>query len=269
MSGGFLLFNFFAFLQKTLGIWRNLSRDFGFECASCIAPTHATRFTLPPFQRQFIKSSTISKTIVLVLLSILTTLELGCSSDTKPSPPVTGTVEPLSDSKIAQIETFCGDCHHLPSPSSFPKTRWAQEVFQGFAFYEDSNRTDMVEPIRMDTVRYFVERAPVQVDVPRSDSFAESPTSVKFEEGGLEGERFLVPTTSNIQLDSNSKSIFFTNMGEGELRQISIDSIGKGKSNLIATGKNICRAYLCDWDGDSKQDYLLRSEERRVGKECW
>ena len=75
----------------------------------------------------------------------------------------------LSPDTISRIERFCGDCHPLPHPSTFPKANWVEEVRQGFDFYIDSNRTDLVEPIRQDVVRYYQDLAPDKVVVPRAD----------------------------------------------------------------------------------------------------
>ena len=168
-----------------------------------------------------------------------------------------GVVSGLPAESISRIEKFCSDCHQLPAPASYPKSQWPEEVFQGFQFYLDSERTDLQEPNRKETVRYFQEAAPIEVTVPRSDSFVSVASSVHFEEITSSRETFASPTTSQIQWNEPSKSIYFTNMQNGELRQITPNRVKSEPSIVLATGRNICRAHLCDWDGDGKQDYLL------------
>ena len=168
----------------------------------------------------------------------------------------TQAVSELTPESISKIEKFCSDCHRLPDPLSYPKSQWPEEVFQGFGFYVDSARTDLTEPNRAETVRYFQRAAPIEVKVPRADSFVATPAPVQFKEISLSSERFASPTTSQIQWNGPSKSIFFTHMQNGELRQYLPNSESQ-RSTVVATGKNICRAHLCDWDGDGKPDYLL------------
>ena len=34
-----------------------------------------------------------------------------------------------------RVEAFCGDCHAMPDPSTFPRAAWHAEVQQGYDFY--------------------------------------------------------------------------------------------------------------------------------------
>ena len=65
-----------------------------------------------------------------------------------------------ADQKVASIKTFCGNCHAMPMPESFPKAMWYEEVRRGFNFYYESGRTDLKPPAQTDVVDYFRSRAP-------------------------------------------------------------------------------------------------------------
>ena len=89
---------------------------------------------------------------LLICLSILAN---GCDRS-EPEKPVTKQLEKLTDAvAIERVERFCGDCHPVPSPASFPRLKWPAEVERGYRFYYDSARTDLQEPVVSDTMRYF------------------------------------------------------------------------------------------------------------------
>ncbi|MCS7239579.1 MAG: VCBS repeat-containing protein [Thermoguttaceae bacterium] len=59
-----------------------------------------------------------------------------------------------------QIRLFCGDCHAVPKPESFPKARWYTEVRIGYQQYVRSGRDDLVPPSIAQVVEYYRNRAP-------------------------------------------------------------------------------------------------------------
>ena len=93
-------------------------------------------------------------------------------------------LEPVSSSKpdgsviAAQVATFCGDCHSVPPPSSFPRDAWFEEVQQGFSLYYESGRQDLYVPPMSDVVRYFRELAPERLEL---STPASSPSGLDFE----------------------------------------------------------------------------------------
>ncbi len=204
-----------------------------------------------------------------VLLFFLCFQFMGCGSqpskialdtDTKPAIKSTST---LSPKVIANIEKFCGDCHPLPLPSTFPKANWPEEVRQGFDFYIESMRTDLDEPIRQDVVRYYQDAAPDKVVVPRADQMKVERSSVLFQKGPGIGPTESEPATAHLVWNSSQKSLYFTDMRAGTLREWTppIEALftanSPGNDRLISTGRNICRVTLCDWNQDGIQDYLL------------
>lgn len=66
----------------------------------------------------------------------------------------------------ANVRRFCGGCHGMPAPGSFPRDAWFKEVNQGFDFYYASGRDDLEPPPMNDVVVYFRDRAPDRLEVP-------------------------------------------------------------------------------------------------------
>jgi FG-GAP-like repeat len=81
-----------------------------------------------------------------------------------------------------QVARFCGNCHAVPHPSTFPKRAWRQEVMQGFRFYEAARRRDLSPPPREDVIAYYERLAPeeVQPAPPPPDPVVPSP--LRFEQ---------------------------------------------------------------------------------------
>lgn len=64
------------------------------------------------------------------------------------------------DETIEDIRLFCGSCHAVPRPDSFPKAMWYEEIRRGFNFYYESGRTDLKPPLQAKVVAYFRDQAP-------------------------------------------------------------------------------------------------------------
>src|SRR5262249_13414225 len=65
-----------------------------------------------------------------------------------------------------QVAAFCGACHAVPRPGSFPKAAWPKEVAQGFDFYRESGRSDLQMPPQAGVVAWFESRAPEGLPLP-------------------------------------------------------------------------------------------------------
>lgn len=108
--------------------------------------------------------------LLLLAAAVLLCTAVGCEAAVPPSDePVQGT-EPDQANRAkrpsieVQVRRFCGDCHLVPRPDSFPKDHWRHEVRRGFDFYLASGRTDLDVPIVADVVRYYRQRAPETLD---------------------------------------------------------------------------------------------------------
>lgn len=175
-------------------------------------------------------------------------VELPVEKKTVPKP-----LPELTPQVRSNIEHFCGDCHAMPFPSTFPKANWPEEVSQGFAFYIDSQRTDLVEPNRADVVRYFQEAAPDNVTVPRADTLPVSPTLVRFQRQEIASNESSF-ASAHLLWNERDRTMLLTDMHSGTLFEWRPDSPGL---RPLAKGKHFCRATKCDWNKDGKDDYLL------------
>ncbi len=190
---------------------------------------------------------------------------LGCRPPQRPSDVTSGernTENRLSAQTINKIERFCGDCHPLPLPDTFPKANWPQEVRQGFQFYVESGRTDLVEPIRQDTIQYFQQVAPEKIIVARADSMEPQATSIRFEAGSTISTPHQSPAIAHVVWNVQDRSLLFTDMQHGTLHKWARGSAdqhldGIKFAELLATGRNFCRVHVCDWNMDGIDDYLI------------
>lgn len=190
-------------------------------------------------------------------------LLIGCNPSVDVSPKQSETVsgssalvEPVSNWEPGvrqKIEQFCGDCHAMPIPSTFPKASWPEEVRQGFAFYIDSGRTDLPEPKRADVVRYFQESAPDQVVVPRADEVPQESTSLQFVKGpsNLDGSSSVA--IAHLNWNEDRRDMLVTEMHAGAVWRWRPES---NQLARIATGRNICRVTRCDWNSDGLEDLI-------------
>ena len=76
---------------------------------------------------------------------------------------------PMDAEMESRIKSFCGDCHAVPLPESFPRDAWHDEVIKGYRVYVYSGRTDLKPPPVQATVDYFRSRAPEQLALPQPE----------------------------------------------------------------------------------------------------
>lgn len=210
---------------------------------------------------RMIKQSKSTKPALLLVL--LLTACNGRSSATPVVPTTTQPTraEPLQPLVVEKIEKFCGDCHGLPIPSTFPKSRWPDEVRRGFEFYVETNRTDLPEPLRQDVIRYYQAAAPEEVVVPRADLEPAQPAPIELKPATLQVkltvESSVLPAISQVQGLPGSNDLIFADMSGGGLWKWQPGSPDNTPAELLYKGKNICKASRCDWNNDSIDDYLV------------
>jgi len=111
----------------------------------------------------------------------------GAPSGTQDAPPDSQQAgEPAAESNSIdfaalrpRIDRFCGDCHAVPDPATFPKQAWHDEVAQGYQFYDESQRSDLHPPPMNDVVAYFRHFAPQKLIFPSRQPDA-APAPVTF-----------------------------------------------------------------------------------------
>ena len=100
-------------------------------------------------------------------------IDLSFVSDSQPSPALTAEQE-------RQVGAFCGDCHALPRPESFPQDRWHFEIKKGYELYAKSGRSDLAPPPLHVVLAYYRARAPRELAKPiNKDAPGPSPFAPK------------------------------------------------------------------------------------------
>ena len=100
---------------------------------------------------------------VFVLLGLLVICQFGCKkSETVERTPIQ-VADFNAESIRPKVVAFCGDCHGMPDPTSFPRRAWYDEVQQGYSFYWDSGRKDLAAPPLGEVVSFFQSQAPEEI----------------------------------------------------------------------------------------------------------
>ena len=154
----------------------------------------------------------------------------------------------LSEDARARVERFCGDCHGMPTPESFPRERWPREVRQGYDFYLASLRTDLPRPPEGEAIRYFQDSAPERIAVPRAADRVEPPSSVDFEPIEiLAGADAIDPAIAQViaipgpEAGGATLGLLTTDMRSGEIRRWQLTAAG-AQGQVIARLSHPCRA---------------------------
>ena len=195
----------------------------------------------------------------LSLTSFLALFLVGCGKD---EPPVAAPLTAVNDDARFEksIQRFCGDCHGMPRPSSFPKSSWEEEVEQGYQLFFDSRRTDLSPPIPQSRVlEYFTDRADeeFQIELPPP---APTELPVNFVKQQLLLTADGPPVyTSNVRFVADTGSLgtgfFACDMNEGRLLWNS--SASKEPATSLETFHHPAHVTVCDLDQDSIDDYLV------------
>jgi hypothetical protein len=193
----------------------------------------------------------------------------GCGR-TEPVVPETQRYEKLTNADtIETVMRFCGECHPVPSPASFPRSKWPAEVERGYKFYYESGRTDLKEPEVGDTIRYFQSDAPDRLAVLSAEEFPVAESGIQFVRSPLVTADEPITLTSHVLWEEQTKSLLLSDMATGKLRRwnhLSVpgilamkdtESIVLDSSSVISNGKNLCRINVCDWNKDGFNDYLI------------
>ena len=167
----------------------------------------------------------------------------------------------VNDDTEARIKAFCGDCHNVPLPDSFPRYAWHDEVRLGYAAYAKSGRQDLKPPTMQETIAYYRERAPEQLTFPdpaEAEHKLKIPWRVehlKIDETG--GVKPAVANLDWIHLQGDAKSSLVVT----DMRRGTITAVSPGQKDftprVLAQLNQPCHIAACDLDGDSRNDLVV------------
>jgi len=185
----------------------------------------------------------------------------GPSSAARPGAVVVGdqagapAIDPAS---TAAIRTFCGDCHALPDPASFPREDWPREVRQGYVFYERSLRSDLPRPPEAEAVRFFQAAAPEVLVIDRACDRVETPAPVRFEPLPLPATVNVVdPAVAHVRWEADERAFTTSDMRSGEVRRWRRRGDGGWESDLVARAAHACRLTPLTMPGAPATGWLL------------
>ncbi len=221
--------------------------------------------------------------VLKVWIGLLLVVQSGCHG--KKSDPVATVTAEIPQHELEslrpQVEAFCGDCHAMPSPESFPKRAWYDEVQQGYRFYWDSGRKDLVAPPLDDVLSFFKVQAPDELTLPKPDP-NERPTSVEFTRSSLPFPQHLqFPGVSHIRWQASTpgeSSLYFSDMVSGDVRMLKfLDGLSTQLTHTTSLGNASYPAHIepCDLDRDGARDFLVAElgsflpEDHEQGKVLW
>ncbi|MFO0870339.1 MAG: VCBS repeat-containing protein [Pirellulales bacterium] len=187
--------------------------------------------------------------------------------------------EPLTAAVEAEIRQFCGDCHALPRPETFPRDAWPQEIERGFGLYFESGRSDLRVPRILDVVRFYTERAPKELSIPLPPE-ADAAISLKWRAAnGPEGDRSLLPATANVCFrparDGQPAVLLTSDMRSGEVYESQRVAGGGWSGTVLARLANPAHLDPCDLDQDGREDLLvaelgsLDPADHQAGRVTW
>ena len=157
------------------------------------------------------------------------------------------------------IRRFCGDCHAVPRPESFPRDRWAEEVRIGYQQYVRSGRDDLTPPPIAEVIAYYRERAPEKLEfhLPQ-DSQQKLPISFRQEDVDWEGRPRVAPAVSGLAYhrlpDSDKPWLIISDMATGTITALDMKS---RESRVLARLQFPCRIEPCDLERTGRVGFVV------------
>jgi hypothetical protein len=208
--------------------------------------------------------------IALVATRIRTnTIPIQTSPLTQQQTPDFASLEP-------RINRFCGDCHAVPDPNTFPRAAWYDEVAQGYNFYRESKRSDLDAPPMSEVVAYYRALAPEQLAVPVSDS-GTSP-DIQFEQSTMRpphGVSFAsVSHIHRLTSTSGETTLVACDMRSGAVQTVGLRDTEIYSEPVIRLA-NPAHVEACDLDADGVTDFVVAElgsflpEDHNKGSVIW
>jgi FG-GAP-like repeat len=175
-----------------------------------------------------------------------------------------------------EIHRFCGACHAVPDPATFPKNAWYSEVAQGYRFYEESRRSDLHPPLMNSVVAYYRHFAPNKLDVPK---VVQTVGAVNFQTRQvLWPEATGIPRVSQVAwhriLRTDRRELLFCDMRSGDVCRVDL-SAAEPKPERLARLNHPAAIYPVEFDGNDRQGFVVAElgsflpEDHAKGRVSW
>src|SRR5262249_26048843 len=157
------------------------------------------------------------------------------------------------------VQGFCGVCHLVPPPDTFPRHAWRERVEHGYFFFYKAHMTMTAPPIEA-VVKYYEDRAPLELP-PAAVHRAGTPLPLKLDRLDFPGPTAAAPALiSHISMvhlsDPRRPELLATDMGSGLVMTLRPQD-DKPSWRILAKLKNPAHAEVVDLDGDGIKDILV------------
>jgi hypothetical protein len=202
------------------------------------------------------------------VLLVLACAAVGYSIVYRPGAPAqVSDPEPLSvqEASAVQVHAFCGAvCHAYPSPDTFPRWAWREEIKQAYDFFRDS-KLQIDFPSQESIALYYERRAPEELPrLPSSKASRPLPVSFRRQEHPLPGKAGH-PAISNLNLvhlfDERRLDVLVCEMRQGQVLALQPYTAPPTWRLLYSHGPhkgfNPAHAEVVDLDGDGIKDIVV------------
>ncbi len=167
----------------------------------------------------------------------------------------------LSAETEAAIARFCGDCHAMPLPESFPRDRWHDEVRLGYEAYARSGRIDLTPPSIQDVVAYYRSRAPERLEFPMAEGVdRQLRSNFTLEQLDWGQANYVLPAVSFLRWGSfglkGEPRLLVCDMRDGSVSLLELHGTGRSRT-VLAQFDHPCHVELCDLDADGATDLVV------------
>lgn len=200
----------------------------------------------------------------------------GCRERSAAKPALTAALSVDLEAVRPKVEHFCGNCHAVPQPASFPKDRWLHEVDRGYEFYLRSGRSDLEMPPRGEVIEYFRRQAPDRITLPSPPPPSASPRFVRAEFTWLSSAPAQTGVAHILPLSSSAPGVELvcSDMKQGFVSWLTIKDreVTVGRQHNLRHPDHVCQT---DLDADNRTDYLVADlgsfvpEDHDKGRVVW
>lgn len=187
----------------------------------------------------------------------------GCRGSSDPTTPQTQTQTKSTETLSAirpKVVAFCGDCHAVPVPESFPADAWYSEVKRGFDFYYQSGRNDLSPPPLNEVVTYYRTLAPTRLVLQAPPASPGEP-KLSFQKSVIQlPSESPFAAVSHLDWDSTAAEgagrLTVCDMQSGDVRQFGFSG-REPKPILSANAGHPAHVEPCDLDADGSTDWVV------------
>jgi len=205
---------------------------------------------------------------VLPALACLLFAASGCGSSSIQTDEATSDGQGIPSDLRAAVSSFCGGCHNVPDPATFPRDAWYAEIEQGYQLFYESGRTDLTPPPMHDVVKWYREQAPETLILKPVQTTA-SPVTFRetSAQAGADSNFVALPGVSHIRIPSTARTApvairdhidttLFCDMSRRGMFQLTFAE-QQPSIHLVAELNHPAHVEPTDLDGDGRQDYVV------------